>query len=240
MSRKTITLEVDGSAQEELIRNYHALVMELNDLALAAPDGVVIDQLEDLAIQRGRETLRARLQQAVQKRIDDAEKGAPIRQCCCGQKREDRGKGRRQLTSCLGTLTLLRHWWGNRCPCVTPGGYHLDAALRVDGHLSRRLQRHICRLSAERSFATTRDDLQELLGVCLSAETLRTVSAKHGRQMAAWQAHDTASMETFQAAEGAVEFTVDAGKVHTIEAGWKDLKIAVLQKRPLAESATVE
>lgn len=74
MSRKTITLEVDGPAQEELLRNYHALVMELNDLALTAPDGAVIDQLEELAIQRGRETLRASLQQAVQKRIDDAEK----------------------------------------------------------------------------------------------------------------------------------------------------------------------
>lgn len=74
MSRKTITLEVDCPAQEELIRNYHALVMELNDLALNAPDGAVIDQLEELAIERGRETLRASLQQAVQKRIDDAEK----------------------------------------------------------------------------------------------------------------------------------------------------------------------
>ena len=74
MSRKTITLEVDCPAQEELIRSYHALVMELNDLALSAPDGAVIDQLEDLAIERGRETLRASLQQAVQKRIDDAEK----------------------------------------------------------------------------------------------------------------------------------------------------------------------
>lgn len=74
MSRKTITLEVDGPAQEELIRNYHALIVELNDLALSAPDAAVIDQLEDLAIERGRETLRASLQQAVQKRIDDAEK----------------------------------------------------------------------------------------------------------------------------------------------------------------------
>jgi hypothetical protein len=74
MSRKTITLEVDCPAQEQLIRNYHALVMELNDLALTAPDAAVIDQLEDLAVQRGRETLRASLQQAVQKRIDAAEK----------------------------------------------------------------------------------------------------------------------------------------------------------------------
>lgn len=74
MSRKTITLEVDDAAQEQLIRNYHALVMELNDLALTAPDGSVIDQLEELAVQRGRETLRASLEQAVQKRMEDAEK----------------------------------------------------------------------------------------------------------------------------------------------------------------------
>jgi hypothetical protein len=121
-----------------------------------------------------------------------------------------------------------------------PGGYHLDAVLRLDGHLSRRLQRQVCRLGAGRSFAQSRDDLRELLGVCLSAETLRTVSEKHGRQMATWQPHDTTSTSAFQAASGAVEFTVDAGKVHTIEAGWKDLKIAVLQKRPLAEPATAE
>ena len=74
MARKTILLEVDCPAQEQLIRNYHALIMELNDLALTAPDATVIDQLEEHAIQRGRETLRASLEQAVQQRIDDAEK----------------------------------------------------------------------------------------------------------------------------------------------------------------------
>jgi hypothetical protein len=74
MARKTILLEVDDPAQEQLIRHYHALVMELNDLALTAPDAAVLDQLEDLAIQRGRETLRASLEQAVQKRLDTAEK----------------------------------------------------------------------------------------------------------------------------------------------------------------------
>lgn len=102
------------------------------------------------------------------------------------------------------------------------------------------MQRQVCRLSASRSFAQSREDLHELLGVCLSAETLRTVSEKHGQQMAAWQPQDTARTTAFQAASGEVEFTVDAGKVHTLEAGWKDLKIAVLQKRPLAEPAMAE
>jgi hypothetical protein len=102
------------------------------------------------------------------------------------------------------------------------------------------LQRQVCRLSADRSFAKSREDLQEMLGVTLSAQTLRTVSEKHGQQMAAWQPHDTAGPAAFQAACGEVEFTVDAGKVHTLEAGWKDVKIAVLQKRPLAEAATIQ
>ncbi len=74
MARKIITLEIDDEAQEQLLRNYHVLVMELNELARTAPDDVVVDQLEELAIQRGRETLRASLEQAVQQRIDAAEK----------------------------------------------------------------------------------------------------------------------------------------------------------------------
>lgn len=74
MARKTITLEVDDPAQEPLIRNYHALVMELNDRALTTPDAAVIDQLEEHAIPCGRDTFRASREQAVQKRLDAAEK----------------------------------------------------------------------------------------------------------------------------------------------------------------------
>ena len=74
MSRKSITLEVDNDAQADLIRHYHALVQEMSDLALAAPNGRVIDVLEQVAVEKGRDTLRATLQQAVQQRIDAAEK----------------------------------------------------------------------------------------------------------------------------------------------------------------------
>jgi hypothetical protein len=74
MSRKTITLEIDNDGQETLLRSYHAFVMEMNNLALTAPDGRVLDQLEDVAVEKGRETLRATLEQAVQERIDAAEK----------------------------------------------------------------------------------------------------------------------------------------------------------------------
>ena len=74
MSRKTITLEIDHDGQEALLRSYHALLLEMSDLALSAPAGKVLDQLEDVAVEKGRETLRATLEQAVQTRIDAAEK----------------------------------------------------------------------------------------------------------------------------------------------------------------------
>jgi len=56
--------------------------------------------------------------------------------------------------------------------------------------------------------------------------------------MAEWQPQETATPAAFAAAAGEVEFTTDAGKVNTLEEGWKDLKIASFQKRPRAEPAT--
>lgn len=140
--------------------------------------------------------------------------------------------------TCLGTLQLQRHWWGNRCSCALAGGYHVDEALRLQSPLSRRLQRQVCRLTADRSFDKAREDLIAMMGVPLSAERLRQLSEAHGQQMARWQKHDTTSTAAFAAAAGAAEFTVDAGKVNTREEGWKDVKIAVLQKRELGEPAT--
>lgn len=73
-SRKTITLEVESDAQEALVRSYHALLLEMSELSLKAPSGRVIDELEDVAVEKGRDVLRATLEQAVQERIDEAEK----------------------------------------------------------------------------------------------------------------------------------------------------------------------
>jgi len=85
----TITLEVDSASQEQLVRRYHALVTELADLADTAPDGEVIDVLEGAVLERGRDTLRATLQEAVQRRIDTAEKKG---RCCAPARAVGRGK----------------------------------------------------------------------------------------------------------------------------------------------------
>ena len=139
--------------------------------------------------------------------------------------------------SCLGTLRLRRRWWGSRCGCEELG-YGVDAVLGLDGSYTRTLQQHLSRLAADVSFAKAREHLEALLGVAVSKEALRQECHRHGRRLARWQTTETQTPSTFAAASGEVEFATDAGKVNTLEEGWKDLKIGVFQKRPRAEPAT--
>ena len=74
MTPKNITLTVQTPEQEELIRKYHAYVMELDQLALSAPEGQIMDACELAAVTKGRDITRRTLEQAVQRRIDAAEK----------------------------------------------------------------------------------------------------------------------------------------------------------------------
>jgi hypothetical protein len=132
---------------------------------------------------------------------------------------------------------VRRRWWGSRCAC-SPGGYLADELLGLDGGLSPRLQRKACHLAADMSFDRARENLDELLGVKPASETLRTYSERQASRVARWQRDEVGSAKPFRMAEGGWEFTIDAGKVNTRERGWRDLKIAVAQKRPAAEPAS--
>lgn len=132
--------------------------------------------------------------------------------------------------SAVGAVAFTRRYW--KCTCGSEGSYAADALLGVAGErYSRTVRKHCCRLAAEVSFASTGEHLHELLGVDLAPETVRKVVQRHGREMARFQARDTASEQAFRQAAGEVEFTTDAGKVNTREEGWKDLKIGVVAKR---------
>jgi predicted RNA-binding protein associated with RNAse of E/G family len=74
MDAKTVTLEVHTPEQAELLRNFHAYVLELDQLALSAPDGKVVDECELSAVTKGQDITRQALEQAVQRRINAAEK----------------------------------------------------------------------------------------------------------------------------------------------------------------------
>jgi hypothetical protein len=74
MQPRRVVLDVQTPEQEELLRKYHAFVMELDQLALTAPAGQVLDQCELAALTKGRDVTRQTLEQAVQRRIEAAEK----------------------------------------------------------------------------------------------------------------------------------------------------------------------
>jgi hypothetical protein len=137
----------------------------------------------------------------------------------------------------VGEVAFTRRYW--KCPCGSAGSYATDTLLGVEGaRYTKTVAKHCCRLAAESSFATTSENLHELLGVDLCPETVRTLVEGHGQAMARFQATDTASEQAFQKAAGEVEFTTDAGKMNTREEGWKDLKIAVISKRPAGVPTT--
>jgi hypothetical protein len=141
--------------------------------------------------------------------------------------------------SAVGEVAYTRRYW--KCTCGSAGAYAADELLGVDGlRYTKAVQKHCCRLAAEMSFASTSEHLHEMLGVDLCPETVRTLAEGRGKEMARFQAEDTASEQAFQKAAGEVEFTTDAGKVNTREEGWKDLKIAVLSKREAGEPTTPE
>ena len=75
MSRKTIALEIDES-DEAPIRDHAAFLDEMRALAAEAPEGDVLAVCEEAVVERGREHQRRVLRQAVQARIDGAEKKA--------------------------------------------------------------------------------------------------------------------------------------------------------------------
>ena len=73
MSRKTITLEIDDDL-ESLLRDYATFLEEMKHLARTAPSGAVLATCEQAVVDQGREHQQRVLTQAVQARVDDAEK----------------------------------------------------------------------------------------------------------------------------------------------------------------------
>lgn len=132
-------------------------------------------------------------------------------------------------------ISVKRRYW--QCRCGQAGSYAADDVLGLDGRFSQTVQKHCCRLAADVSFAKASEHLDEMLGVKIAPETVRTLVEAHGRAMAEFQPNDAATAAAFRQAAGEVEFATDAGKVNTREDGWKDLKIAVISKRPAGDTA---
>jgi hypothetical protein len=65
--------EYRSEGERRAIERAIAFVAEMHDLAQSAPNGQVLGLCEGQAVERGRELLRATLQEAVQARVEVAE-----------------------------------------------------------------------------------------------------------------------------------------------------------------------
>ena len=68
-----VLLEVDAR-HESILRRALAMVEEMEQLALTAPDGAVFDACEEAVLHKGRDLQRHMLSDAVARRIQAAEK----------------------------------------------------------------------------------------------------------------------------------------------------------------------
>jgi hypothetical protein len=84
-------------------------------------------------------------------------------------------------------------------------------------------------------FAKAQHLLHELCGWNLDDETIRRLTHATARQVAQ-ERPERGDAERFAEAAGSIEVTIDAGKINTRE-GWRDVKIALISKRPPGEAA---
>ncbi len=82
--------------------------------------------------------------------------------------------------------------------------------------------------------------MAELAGWSIDAETLRRITHAEAAAAAGGRAERTALPEAFAAASGEQELHIDAGKVNTVEDGWRDVKVAVFAGRPRGPAATAD
>lgn len=133
-----------------------------------------------------------------------------------------------------GRVTLTRRYF--RCPGCGLTSYPLDARLGLEAFLSPRATRLACLAVSTWSFAIAADRLNELAGVRVDDETLRRYSEPAARALME-RREARLPAEAFAAAEGRTEFATD-GVLAPTRDGWREVKIAIFQKR--ADGAPAE
>jgi len=115
------------------------------------------------------------------------------------------------------------------------GARHQLLCSDSDGFLSPQATRLACTAAASWSFAVASARLEEFAGIRLDDETIR----RHGHRAAgalADRRRAAPPRAAFAGAEGHAEFLTD-GVMAPTRGGWRELKLAVFQKRPAGEPA---
>src|SRR5262249_48976457 len=107
--------------------------------------------------------------------------------------------------------------------------------LGLDGWLTARALRMACRAGVADPFRKAERLLGELAGWSVDADTLRRRCHEQAGRAAAGRADRAAAPQAFAQAPGDRELHLDAGKVNTLEDGWRDVKVAALACRERGE-----
>ena len=125
-----------------------------------------------------------------------------------------------------------------RCGDCGLTAYPLDARVGLGEFLSPQATRLACLAAATWSFDIAADRLEELAGVRIDDETLRRCCHRAAENLAG-RRDESPPQRAFAAARGEVEFLTDGVMTPTRD-GWRELKMALYQKRPPGEPAGPE
>lgn len=152
-------------------------------------------------------------QQLVQARLDrTVEAGRSCPQC--QQRRRHKGRRPRTVVGLLGAMRLEGVQW--HCSCGA-GGAHAVERLYA-GSISPPLRELVCLLGIDGSFREAERRCRKLLGVALSAQTIRRVSEAEGARLAEQPARCERPVC------GQLIGSCDGTMVNTREDGWRELR----------------
>jgi len=147
-----------------------------------------------------------------------------------------KGRHTRTVLTAVGLITLERIYF--RCPVCKQGDFGADRILGVEGYVTRGACRMACLLGVQQSFTRAQRALAEVAGWDLDDNTIRRLC--HATAAAASDTREQrATAQAFAQAEGDLELQIDAGKVNT-QGGWRDVKLAVFDRRPRGNPTTAE
>jgi len=233
-----LAVRVEAPLQRLLVEQAPASAKQWERAADDAPDGQVLDRCEQVALTRGRGSLREAPADTLESQAASGEgkKGAH-RSRPRGLRRRHKGRSPRSVVTAVGRISV------RRAPSSRAGsglgGCAADRRIGLDGALSRQGRRVVCRAGGRASFAEAAASPREIGGWTVGDETIRHACQAEAKAMAAWGADSGRACEGFRAADGLAELQPDAARVDT-QTGWRDVKIGIFARLAHPENQFLE
>jgi hypothetical protein len=141
--------------------------------------------------------------------------------------------------SSLGELEVGRRYYASRtCNCKSVP-WDQWAGIEAGHKLTLRARRMVALAGSDCSFDSAAMKLGELCELTVSNDVVRRVCNEEGEQARQWLEQASEPAEQMAKAAGEVEFYADGVQVNTV-GGWRELRVSVFAKRPVAASAGPE